>query len=145
MEKDNGNPLPTRNSHTVEDEVSSLSSRVLDMLKVKGKVTEPGAYTTHCSDDDPSKGFWVRHPWSLYGLDNAELGEGFANLKRSLPDNGWKITMEGNDGSRNKNPEVKAVHEKTHTQLDVSWLKGLDGNTPLLDVTVYSQCFKKSD
>ncbi len=115
------------------------------MFGVKGEVTEPGAYTSHCSDDDPSKGYWVRHPWSLYGIDNSKLGEGFANLKESLPHNGWKIVFDGHDSSRNKNLEVKAVHEKTHTQLDVTWMKGLDGNAPLLGVVIRSECFKKAD
>lgn len=142
---DSEKPLPARNAAAMEEQVSSLSSSVLDMMNVKGKVTEPGATTTHCSDDDPGEGFWVMHPWSLYGIDNSKLGEGFANLKKALPENGWKIVFDGHDSSRNKNLEVKAVHEKTRTQLEVSWLKGLDGNTPLLDVNLYSQCFKKSD
>ncbi|MFE1200891.1 hypothetical protein ACFW5V_04300 [Streptomyces sp. NPDC058762] len=144
MDKDSGNPLPSRSSSAVEEEVSSLSSRVLDMLKVKGKVTEPGAYTSSCTADG-SEGVWVRHPWSMYGIDNSELGEGFANLKRSLPGDGWEIVKEGDDGSRNKNPEIRAVHHETRSQLEVRWLKGLDGNTPLLDVTLYSQCFEKAE
>ncbi|MFD7063349.1 hypothetical protein [Streptomyces sp. NPDC059906] len=144
MDKENGKPLPSRASSAVEDEVSSLSSRVLDMLKVKGKVTEPGAYTSSCAEDG-SKGVWVRHPWSMYGIDNSELGEGFANLKRSLPGDGWEIVKEGDDGSRDKNPEIRAVHQRTHSQLEARWLKGLDGNTPLIDVTLYSQCFKEAE
>ncbi|CAL9495034.1 hypothetical protein SUDANB140_03326 [Streptomyces sp. enrichment culture] len=124
--------------------MSSLSSRVLDMFKVKGEVTQPGPYTSACTDGD-NKGVWVRHPWSLHGIDNDKLGEGFSNLKRSLPDDGWEIVKDGDDGSMNKNPEVMAVHKKTHSQLEVRWLKGLDGNTPLLDVTLYSQCFKKAE
>lgn len=144
MDKENGKSLPVRSPSAVEDEVSSLSSQVLDMVKVKGKVTEPGPYSSSCTDDG-KKGVWVRHPWSMYGIDNSKLGEGFSNLKRSLPENGWKIVKDGDDGSRNKNPEIKAAHQKTHSQLEVRWLKGLDGNAPLLDVTVYSQCFKQAD
>ncbi|MEU3371584.1 hypothetical protein ABZ734_14070 [Streptomyces sp. NPDC006660] len=114
------------------------------MIKVKGKVTEPGAYASDCGDDG-TKGIWVRHPWSMYGIDNNQLGEGFANLKRSLPGEGWKIVKDGDDGSRNKNPEILAVHEETRSQLEARWLRGLDGNPPLLEVTLYSQCFKKAD
>ncbi|HEY8987125.1 MAG TPA: hypothetical protein VIU15_47100 [Streptomyces sp.] len=144
MDKESSKPLPVRSSSTVEKEVSSLSSQVLDMFKVKGKVTEPGPYTSSCTDDG-RKGVWVRHPWSVYGIDNSKLGEGFSNLKQALPGDGWKIVKDGDDGSRNKNPEILAVHRKTNSQLEVRWLKGLDGNTPLLDVTLYSQCFQKAE
>ncbi|MFI6350726.1 hypothetical protein [Streptomyces sp. NPDC050560] len=144
MARGEDKPLPVRDVSVMEGEVSSLSNRVLEMFKVKGKVTEPGPSTTACSGDG-GKAVWVIHPWSMYGIDNSKLGEAFSNLKRSLPEQGWKIVKDGDDGSRNKNPEVLAVHRKTRSQLEIRWLKGLDGNTPLLDVNVYSKCFKKAD
>ena len=30
---------------------------------------------------------------------------------------------------------------KTHTQLEATWLKGLDDHTPLLEITLHSRCF----
>ncbi len=63
------------------------------------------------------------------------------NLRNALPNQGWKVTKHGKDSSRNRNLEIMAVHLKTHTQLEVTWLKGLDGHTPLLEITLYSRCF----
>lgn len=50
-DRDGSQSLPVRSSSAVEEEVSSLSSQVLDMVKVKGKATEPGPYSSSCTDD----------------------------------------------------------------------------------------------
>ncbi|WP_162890383.1 hypothetical protein [Streptomyces olivoreticuli] len=136
----------TRSSQAVEKEIGSLSSKVLDMLQVKGKVTEPGPAAGSCStsDGDVSGYRSVRHPWSLYGADNDSLQKGMNNLKDKLPAQGWKVERYGADTSRNQNLEISAVHSETRTQLEVTWMKGLDGKEPLIEVTLYSRCFRDS-
>ncbi|WP_367124050.1 hypothetical protein [Streptomyces phytohabitans] len=133
----------TRDAQEVHHEVSTLSSNVLDMIAIQGKVTEPGPMKYPCGPDEgDSDGLnRVRHPWSLYGVSNAKLQTGMENLERELPSHGWKIAKVGEDGSRNRNREILAVHDSTRSQLEVAWLKGEDGHQALLEVTVYSRCF----
>ncbi|MFE1172138.1 hypothetical protein [Streptomyces sp. NPDC058773] len=132
-----------RDTQQVVREVGTLSSRVLEMLNTKGKSTEPGPAAAPCDvPHDTSRTHQsVRHPWSFYGVGNDALEKGMTNLHRALPEEGWKVVKYGKDSSRNRNLEMMAVHLKTHTQLEVTWLKGLDGHTPLLEITLYSRCF----
>lgn len=132
-----------RDSQKVVHEVGTLSSRVLEMLNIKGKSTEPGPTATPCDVPHGTSRTYqrVRHPWSFYGVGNDALEKGMANLHRALPEEGWKVVKYGKDSSRSQNLEMMAVHLKTHTQLEVTWLKGLDSHTPLLDITLYSRCF----
>ncbi|MFJ5798833.1 hypothetical protein [Streptomyces decoyicus] len=132
-----------RDSQQVVREVGTLSSRVLEMLNIKGKSTEPGPAAAPCdaSHDTSRTHQSVRHPWSLYGVGKGALKKGRKNLHNALPNQGWKVTKYGKDSSRNHNLEIMAVHVKTRTQLEATWLKGLDGHTPLLEITLYSRCF----
>lgn len=133
-----------RDNREVEHEIGGLSSRILEMLQVKGKVTEPGPYTAACPSGKGDAGDlrWVRHPWSIYGTDRKVLQEGVDNLLESLPKQGWKVVKRGPDMSRNRNLQILAVHLKTHTKLDVTWMKDPGGDRPLIAVTLYSRCFR---
>lgn len=138
----------TRSHQEVEKEVGDLSSRVLDLSQVKGKVTEGGPVTYPCGTSEEKKEGLrsVRHVWSVYGVDHDTLGKGMQNLAAQLPANGWKVVKNGpNAGTRAKTPEVFAVHETTHTQLEASWMDGSDGGEDLINFSVYSRCFKDTD
>lgn len=49
---------------------------------------------------------------------------------------------DGDDGSKNRNTQSLAVHEKALSQAEITWLKGLDGHEPLIEVNLYSRCFR---
>ncbi|MDW6059546.1 hypothetical protein SAZ11_17945 [Streptomyces sp. FXJ1.4098] len=138
-------PVP-RDSEDVEREVGELSSRVLDMLQIKGKVTDlaPMAGPCEMGDESVKKYRIVDHPWSLHGVGNSVLSKGMENLADKLPGQGWKIVKHGLDASKNKNLQILAVHRKTYTQLEVTWMKGLDGHEPMISVDLYSRCFRDS-
>ncbi|MFC9224622.1 hypothetical protein ACFT8W_28520 [Streptomyces hygroscopicus] len=133
-----------RKSRAVEEEVGTLSSRLLEMLKIKGKVTDlaPMASSCQVDDDDTEKYRSVRHPWSMYDVDNNALEKGMDNLAEQLPKRGWRVVKDGPDESRNRNREILAVHTKTHTQMEATWMKGLDGHEPMISFAVYSRCFR---
>ncbi|MGC5343182.1 hypothetical protein PZB75_19195 [Streptomyces sp. AM 4-1-1] len=135
----------SRRTQDVKGEIASLSSKVLDMMGTNGKVTEPGPNVSPCDDSDSADYYRVRHPWSMYGVSNTVLEKGMANLSRELPRQGWKIEKEGKDSSANRNLEILAVHPTTRSQLEVTWLKGLDGHEALIEVSLYSRCFRSSD
>lgn len=138
-------PQP-RDSKEVEAEVGELSSRALDMTQVKGKVTETGGPVTYpCgTSEEKKKGLRVvRHVWSLYGVDHDTLDKGMKSLAEKLPQNGWKVVKNGpNANTKAKTLEVFASHEKTHTQLEASWMDSSDGGENLIYFSVYSRCFR---
>ncbi|MER0243891.1 hypothetical protein AAHZ94_18125 [Streptomyces sp. HSW2009] len=138
-------PTP-RTGEQVEEEVGALSSGVLDAMGIKAKVTDTkpmaGPYDG-ASEEDRAR--IVRHPWSVHGVRNEVLQSGMDNLAVELPKRGWKIVKSGPDASRNRNLEVSAVHLKTRAQLEMTWMKGLDGHAALISVDVYSRCFREPD
>jgi len=133
-----------RKSGAVEEEVGTLSSRLLEALKIKGKVTDIAPMASSCdvSDGNTKKYRVVRHPWSIYDVDNKTLEKGMNNLAARLPQQGWKVVEDGPDSSKNRNREILAVHTKTHTQMEATWMKGLDGHEPIISFAVYSRCFR---
>ncbi|QKW08874.1 hypothetical protein HUT18_23340 [Streptomyces sp. NA04227] len=135
----------SRPPQEVLTEVKSLSSGLYDILHVRGKTTAPGPMASNCKSDDNEEGSLqiVRHPWSLYGVNNASLQKGMSNLARELPKRGWKIVKNGPNRSEARTLEILAVHMKTRTQMHAEWLRGLDAGTePLIAFDVYSRCFK---
>ncbi|MEU3783661.1 hypothetical protein [Streptomyces sp900129855] len=137
----------SRSTDAVKTEISELSSRIFDVMNIKSKVTEPGPNVQPCDSDDGDSGNLqrIRHPWSTYGVGNDVMEKGMTNLRQGLPKQGWKIEKVGNDGSKNKNMQILAVHEKTLSQAEITWLKGLDGHVPLIEVNLYSRCFRSAN
>ncbi|MDT3396096.1 hypothetical protein RKE29_05470 [Streptomyces sp. B1866] len=139
---DLGYKLKVRDSRQVEEEVGSLSSELLDLMQIKGKVAEPGPATGYCGYDTvESKYRSVDHPWSVYGVGDDVLEKGMKNLFSRLPDQGWKIIKYGPNSSKNKDLEIEAVHLKTHTGALIIWMKGYDTHEPLISVDLVSRCF----
>ena len=134
----------SRPTATVKSEISGLSSQIFDVMAIKAKVTQPGPNVQPCESGDGGSGelYRIRHPWSAYGVGSDVMEKGMANLRQGLPRQGWKIEKVGDDGSRNKNAQILAVHEKTLSQAEITWLKGLDGHEPLVEVNLYSPCFR---
>ncbi|WP_314219132.1 hypothetical protein [Streptomyces zaehneri] len=137
----------SRSTETVKTEVSELSSQIFDVMSVKSKVTEPGPTVQPCEsgDDDSGKLYRVRHSWSAYQAGNDIMEKAMANLRQGLPKQGWKVEKVGNDGSKNKNMQILTVHENTLSQAEITWLKGLDGHEPLIEVNLYSRCFRSAN
>jgi hypothetical protein len=133
-----------RKSGAVEEEVGTLSSRLLEALKIKGKVTDIAPMASSCDvgDGDTKRYRVVRHPWSIYDVDNKTLEKGMNNLAARLPQQGWKVVKDGPDTSKNRNRRILAVHTKTHVQMDATWRKRDEGDDPIISFSVYSRCFR---
>lgn len=127
-----------------EEEVSKISSRVLEWMALQGKVSEPGAAAGSCDAVDPefSKYYTVNHPWSVYDVQKGSFAKAMENLREELPRNGWKITKDGKMKTKAGNPEIVAVHPKTHHTLAVQWLKNRSGDLKeMISVDVDSRCY----
>lgn len=125
------------------DRASELSSRILDLMGVKGKVTEPGSGVSVCPADPEKKRLYrIRHPWALYGASDASLGEGMENLRKGLSEDGWKIISDETAESRDQDPVIRAEHEEMKYALDVVWERKTAEHEPQISVTLLSACFK---
>ncbi|MET9858153.1 hypothetical protein ABZY93_02315 [Streptomyces smyrnaeus] len=136
-----------RTEESAQDHTEEVSSRIRDLIGIAGKTTEPGALVdgyADCPGGDDT--FRVRHAWSIFELPKAELREGMDRLRDRLPENGWKISKDGPDSSRNKNREIVAKHPKNGFFLKASLrLKPDDSSAPsLMAVTLVSPCYRKT-
>lgn len=142
---------PVRDPKAVGNEVATQAEAILDMTHITGKTTEAAPphgipMDMSCDDDnDNSPNRALAQMWSLYGVDNASLGKGMANLAANLPKQGWKVLSNGPDSSRNRNQEIQAVHLATKIQLDATWQKNLAYGDPIILFDVYSRCFHAED
>lgn len=129
---------------TSKDQVNEISSRILDWMGVKGKLTESGAAATICEAIDPDfkEYYLIHHPWSVYGLKVDSFQQAMENLREELPKHGWKITRDGHTDSIARNPEITAVDEKSHHIVTIEWTKNRSNPKQILFVNVNSRCYR---
>lgn len=137
----------TRDTEDVRTRTKAVSSEIFDMIGIKeARTTEPGPGISPC-EQDPEHLFRSRHPWSLYGVPEAELKRGFARLKENLTDRGWKIVAYGPNSSAAKTLELTADSGKDRYSLNAELR--VSGATvekePLILVHVVSGCFRAPD
>ena len=134
----------TRDSDTVKADVERTSSRILEMLGVKGKVTESGAMASPCSDYDSEEVSRARHPWSLYAAPFADMEKGMERLRVQLPKDGWTITKDGGDGTQGNSPQIIAESKGGEFAVDIRLHKAgkAEKSEDLLEVTVESACYR---
>ncbi|MGW6098045.1 hypothetical protein ACWFRK_27640 [Streptomyces sp. NPDC055157] len=137
--------VKTQDGDTVKAGVERTSSRILEILDVRGKVTETGAMTSRCSDyDSDEEVYRARHPWSIYKAPFVDMQKGMDRLRVELPKEGWKIVQDGVDASKAKSPQIVAESKGGEFAVDVRLHKASKvGNAPdLLEVTVESACYR---
>ncbi|GAA4902044.1 hypothetical protein GCM10023237_21710 [Streptomyces coeruleoprunus] len=129
----------------MQDETEKTSSRILDMLGVKGEVTQPGSMILACSGyESGEKVNRARHPWSLYKVPYADLEKAMDRLRAELPKNGWTIVKDGVTESQAKRPQVVAESEGREFAVDVRLHKAdpARNQSAFMEVTVESACFR---
>lgn len=137
--------MKTRDSDTVKADVERTSSRILEMLDIKGTVTETGAMTLPCAGYDSAEEVYrARHPWSVYKAPFAEMQKAMNRLRVELPKGGWKIVKDGPDRSQGKSPQIIAESEGRKFAVDVRLHKEVraENSPPMLEVTVESRCYR---
>ncbi len=117
-----------------------VSSRLLEMAGVKGRVTESGMSATLC-DTYADDRFAMEHSWSLYGLTGDQVDTGMETLRHALGENGWKIIRQSKTNSVDQHPEIYAVNETEHFSVEATALQG-GGKEPMLAFTVHSACYR---
>ncbi|GAA3004667.1 hypothetical protein JCM13580A_50780 [Streptomyces drozdowiczii] len=137
--------MEARDKDAAVADVEQASSRILEIINVKGKATETGALTMPCSDDDhQEEPYYAYHPWSLYDAPFPELEKGMNRLRVDLPKDGWKITKDGMDGTIGNSPQIVAESKKRRVMVDIRLDKEVKSEKApaMLRVTVQSRCYR---
>ncbi|MFE5841436.1 hypothetical protein ACFQ7N_07265 [Streptomyces niveus] len=138
--------MEARESETVQDEVEKTSSRILEMMALKGKVTDTGAMVSRCSDYDPEEEIYrARQPWSVYDLPVSELEKAIGRLREELPKAGWKIVKDGVDGTAAKSQQIVAESKGKKFAADIRLMdrRKYSDSPSLIMVAVESACYKE--
>ncbi|MGW7519566.1 hypothetical protein ACWGJ2_28640 [Streptomyces sp. NPDC054796] len=137
-------PATVRSIEKADAETKRVSSQVLDIIDVEGKVSEPGPRVTSCSDKNAEKFFKMLHPWSLTGTSNEELRQAMTRLRENLPKKGWKIVGYGRNNSKDKSLELTADNHEKRFGLNVELWEEAEGSgeKPKLIVNVVSGCYR---
>ncbi|WP_405822406.1 hypothetical protein OG705_21300 [Streptomyces sp. NBC_00838] len=137
--------MEVRDGDSVSTEVEGASSRILEMMALKGKVTESGAKVSRCSDYEPEDEVYrARQPWSVYDLPVPELEKAMDRLRQELPKAGWTIVKDGTDGTPAKAPQIIAESKGREFAADIRLMDQRKyGDDPsLILVAVESACFR---
>ncbi|MEU2449805.1 hypothetical protein ABZ605_07075 [Streptomyces sp. NPDC012765] len=118
-----------------------VSSRLLEMTGVKGKVSEPGPSVSRCSEYGEDL-FATEHPWSVYEISDAQVEEGMQNLRKALGENGWKITKDGQANSQAQDPEIYAENKAEQFDVHVTGRRKTETGQSMLLFKVVSACFR---
>ncbi|MEV0281617.1 hypothetical protein AB0I22_35245 [Streptomyces sp. NPDC050610] len=140
-EKLNYKPVE-RDVDTAKKETKAVSSQLLDMMGIKGKVTQGGPGVSSCEDDDAQDLYLLRHPWSLYEVPDETLEKGMANLRKQLPEHGWKILKDGKANSKDQDPEILAENKKLQHAAHITWNRQTTTEKPMIHISVVSACFR---
>lgn len=131
--------IPVRDVKAARSDARELSSQLLDLLGLHGKVTENGPGVGVCEGRDSSKYFTIHHPWSVYKVPVPEMKQAMEGLKEQLPEHGWKLVGYGPDKSRSKSLTLRA--DSTAKQFSVT-VKLWEESPSMLHATLGSTCFR---
>ncbi|MEU7469407.1 hypothetical protein AB0A94_12840 [Streptomyces sp. NPDC044984] len=137
--------MQVRDGEVVKTEVEQASSRILEIMALKGKVTDAGAMTVRCTDyESDEEVYRARHPWSVYQVPVTAMAEAMDRLRDRLPRDGWEIVKDGVDDSPAKTPQIVAESKGKEYSVDLRLLdesKYGDASS-LIEVTVVSACYR---
>lgn len=130
-----------------KNDAKEASSEILEIIDLRGEVSEPGPGIAPCADKGPEKFYRVNHTWSLSGVPVPDMQRAMARLKEGLPKKGWKIVKYGPDGSRSKSPELVADSVPRQFSVNIHLYdesKKAEPNAPksLIYVFLTSDCFQ---
>lgn len=135
-----------REEEAVKDDVKERSSRLLDLMALKGTLSKGGAGVSRgCGDLDPETHYVVFHPWSLKDVPEADMAKAMERLREGLPKQGWKILSYAPNDSPARTLTLKAEYEKNDQRyaLEVEFWdeRGRPGDhKSLLSVDVVAAC-----
>ncbi|WP_030338350.1 hypothetical protein [Streptomyces sp. NRRL S-1022] len=138
--------VPSAGTSTSQDaaaEAQKVSSRLYDLIGVKGKASESSPGVQDCGDKDRETYFRIFHKWSFYPASADDLEVAMQNLRKGLPKQGWKIVEYGPDSSANKNLTLIADNDEQKAGVHITQMK--KRNPPKLSLMLVSGCYQVPD
>ncbi|WP_301127345.1 hypothetical protein [Streptomyces cacaoi] len=132
----------TERQSEADEQTKKVSSGILDLIPVKGEVSEPGPGVVPCEGKDREKFFRLLHTWSVTpeAKDRSKLAGAMESLKESLPKHGWEVKSFARDSSRNRNLALVADHDKK--KFSVNIVHYAKDDPPKLTVRVITGCYQ---
>ncbi len=129
------------------ESAAGLSSQILDIIALRGKVSEPSPGPDPCGGRDFKKYYRVYHAWSLYDAPVPDMERAMKRLKGELPKRGWKIVSYGPDSSKARSLELTADHpeKKFSVVITLQDRRGRSEDPSMIEVDVNSSCFQVPD
>ncbi|MEU5811116.1 hypothetical protein [Streptomyces sp. NPDC047718] len=124
----------------VRKKTREVSSRLVEMTGVKGRVTESHMSGGNCDTYGGDDRFMMHHSWSLYGLTGDQVGNGMETLHKALVENGWTIISETKADSSDQHAEIYAANEAEHFSVMATLKRG--DREPRFDFSVHSACYR---
>ncbi|MBD3934359.1 hypothetical protein IF129_22705 [Streptomyces chumphonensis] len=127
----------------VDAQTKEVSSQLLDIIDVSGRVSEPGPGVTQCDQSrSRERYFRMNHSWSVSSQDTDQLGKAMRRLLDKLPKQGWEVVSYGPNNSTSKTLTLIADHPAKRFGTNIEfWERRPEGKTPGLLVTVVSGCY----
>ncbi|MCZ7416342.1 hypothetical protein [Streptomyces sp. WMMC897] len=134
----------TREVASVDTDTQAMSSHILDMINLSGKVSEPGPGVYRCGEgENPDSLFRIRHTWNISGPPGKELKNSLERLRDKLPEEGWELVAYGPDSSLARTLTLIADQHKQQFGVKVElWDQREKDDVPALVVTVASDCYQ---
>lgn len=150
MQEDPGEKKPrTREEEAAREDAKTVSSQILNVIDLNGKVTEPGPGIATCGPENSDTRFKVKHPWSVYDVPEEDMEAAMERLKKDLPERGWKIVSYGPNRSPARSLQLIADYKHGHKQFSVNITfldkrdkDGDSGHKSLINVNLVSACFE---
>ncbi|GGS65711.1 hypothetical protein GCM10010206_30250 [Streptomyces cinerochromogenes] len=117
-----------------------MSSRLYDLIGVRGKASDGSPGVQECSGKDRDRYFRIFHKWSFYPASAGDLDVAMRNLKDAMPKHGWKIVEYGPDSSANKNLTLIADNDGQKAGVHITRMA--KRNPPKLSLMVVSGCYE---
>ncbi|CNE69949.1 Uncharacterised protein [Mycobacterium tuberculosis] len=87
------------------------------------------------------RGYAMNGSFSIWGLSNKAIGDGYARVRAALPAAGWRISKEGRDPMWKQDPELWAERGDDHSKLSLEWIQPTRSKGPILLVTIDSRIY----
>ncbi|MEC4017131.1 hypothetical protein [Streptomyces sp. H27-D2] len=137
----------TREISDAKKAAEGFSSELIDIIALRGKLSEPGPGVSQCGEEDPEKFYAILHTWSLINVPVDDMEKAMVRLNEDLPKRGWKVSKYGPDASPSKSLELVANSKKKKFSVSVRLFDETgrakpDGPKSKIWVNLSSACFQ---
>ncbi|GAA1797617.1 hypothetical protein GCM10009735_32320 [Actinomadura chokoriensis] len=139
--KDIGYEPKVADPETVRSQVESHLAAIKKMADLpKGKGLPPAALI-NLNARGIERGYAMNGSFSIWGLPNKAIGDGYERVREALPAAGWRIAEEGRDPMWEQDPELWAERADDHSKLSLEWVQPTRTKGPILLVTIDSRIY----